>query len=66
MIGVRINGEEASVEEGTVSSFLSSNGYDASRTAVLLNGRVVPRAELGEVFLKDGDVMEIVSFVGGG
>ncbi len=66
MIGVRINGEDASVEEGTVSSFLSSNGYDASRTAVLLNGRVVRRAELGEVSLKDGDVMEIVSFVGGG
>jgi sulfur carrier protein len=66
MPAVRINGEETPFEGGTVSSCLASLGYDLSRTAVLLNGKVVPRKELGSRELEDGDVLEIVSFVGGG
>ena len=66
MPNVKINGEETSVNDGTVSSYLSSHGYDISKTAVLLNGKVVSRANLGSTDLKDGDVLEIVSFVGGG
>ena len=30
------------------------------------NGQIVPRAEFGAAVLKDGDKLEIVSFVGGG
>ncbi len=46
--------------------WLSENGYDVPRTAVLLNGRIVPRAEMESTALKNSDTMEIVSFVGGG
>lgn len=58
--------EEGDPEGKTVSIWLSENGYDVPRTAVLLNGKIVPRAEMGSVALKNSDTMEIVSFVGGG
>ena len=31
-----------------------------------VNEEIIPKAKYGEVTLKDGDVVEIVSFVGGG
>ena len=66
MASVRINGEDVTIGDVTVSSYLSSHGYDLSRTAVLLNGKVVPRSSIESTRIKDGDVLEIVSFVGGG
>ena len=64
---MRANGEEFSVEDGTVlSDWLVSRGYVLEKTAVLLNGNVVPRASLGSTVLSDTDCLEIVSFVGGG
>ena len=64
---MRANGEEFPVEDGAVlSDWLVSRGYVLERTAVLLNGNVVPRASLGSTVLSDADCLEIVSFVGGG
>lgn len=64
---MKVNGEEKNVKDGTpVSDWLISQGYDVSKSAVLLNGKVVPRGKLGTTALHDGDRMEIVSFVGGG
>ncbi len=64
---MKVNGENESIAGGmTVKEYLDGRGYDASKSAVLLNGKVVPRAEFGSVTLSDGDSMEIVSFVGGG
>ncbi|MCQ2079860.1 MAG: sulfur carrier protein ThiS [archaeon] len=62
-----VNGEEVTIADGTtVAAFLSSRGHDISRSAVLLNGKVVPRAKLESTALSNSDRMEIVSFVGGG
>ena len=64
---MRANGEEFPVEDGTVlSDGLVSRGYVLEKTAVLLNGNVVPRSSLGSTVLSDTDCLEIVSFVGGG
>ena len=64
---MRANGEEFPVEDGTVlSDWLVSRGYVLEKTAVLLNGNVVPRASLDSTVLSDTDCLEIVSFVGGG
>ena len=64
---MRANGEEFPVEDGTVlSDWLVSRGYVLEKTAVLLNGNVVPRASLNSTVLSDTDCLEIVSFVGGG
>lgn len=36
------------------------------RVAVELNSEIAPRAQWGELTIKDGDRVEIVHFVGGG
>ena len=36
------------------------------KNAVELNEEILPKAEYAETVLKDGDVLEIVNFVGGG
>ena len=45
---------------------MAAHNYRAELVAVECNGQIVPRAEFGTVVLKDGDELEIVSFVGGG
>ena len=61
------NGEEYDIKDGTVlSDWLVSQGYVLEKTAVLLNGNVVPRASLSTTKLVNTDCLEMVSFVGGG
>ena len=50
----------------TLAEFLAEHNYRAELVAVERNGQIVPRAEFGAAVLKDGDELEIVSFVGGG
>ena len=64
---MKANGEEFTVADGTVlSDWLISQGYVLEKTAVLLNGNVVPRVSLNTTELVNTDCLEIVSFVGGG
>ena len=53
-------------EEQTVADYLEENGYRMNRIAVELNGEILPKYKYSETRLKDGDSMEIVTFVGGG
>lgn len=46
--------------------FLEMEGWNAKYLALELNGEVVPRSRFAEISLTDGDVLEIVCFVGGG
>ncbi len=62
-----INGEEREVLEGlTVIALLAEIGVQKERVAVELNLDIVPKGRFGDTILKDGDRVEIVSFVGGG
>ena len=63
---VKINGEEFNIAGKTVAEYLRATNYDPKRIAVERNGDIVPKAQYGETVLKDGDSVEIVSFVGGG
>ena len=63
---VKINGEELNIAGKTVAEYLRATNYDPKRIAVERNGDIVPKAQYGEIVLKDGDSVEIVSFVGGG
>ena len=62
-----VNGERTELPDGlTVSSLLRHLGVRPERVAVERNGAVVKRARHGEETLAPGDVLEIVTFVGGG
>ena len=63
---VKINGIEKSADGMTVSEYLDTTEFDKKRIAVELNGEIVPKSKYAETVLKDGDCVEIVSFVGGG
>ncbi|MCC8121475.1 MAG: sulfur carrier protein ThiS [Oscillospiraceae bacterium] len=47
-------------------AFLTGAGYVLGRIAVARNGEIVPKAQYDRVIMEDGDVVEVVSFVGGG
>lgn len=63
---VKVNGVEADIAGKTISEYLASTNYDRTRIAVELNGSIVPKTEYDAVVLKDQDIVEVVSFVGGG
>lgn len=64
---ITINGKSIGLSENiTVSEYLKQNQYRPERIAIELNGSILPKSAYNSTILKDGDVMEIVSFVGGG
>jgi len=63
---VKINGKKFDIAGKTISEFLSTTNYDVKRIAVEKNGDIVPKAEYENTILMDGDLVEVVSFVGGG
>ncbi len=63
---VTINGESVPAAGRTLLDCLCERGYDPGRVAVERNEEIVPRAEYGQAVLQDGDVLEVVQFVGGG
>ncbi|MBQ7097464.1 MAG: sulfur carrier protein ThiS [Clostridia bacterium] len=63
---VRINGENLDAVGKSVAEYLDSAGYDLKRIAVELNGNIVPKLQYADTIFKDGDSVEVVSFVGGG
>lgn len=62
-----VNGSERTVPDGlTVRALIEHLGLTEGPVAVERNRDVVPRAEHTTTHLADGDVLEIVHFVGGG
>ena len=63
---VKVNGRELNIVGKTVSEYLATTNYDPKRIAVERNGDIVLKSQYDTTILKDGDRLEIVSFVGGG
>lgn len=63
---VKINGEKKAIAGKTVSEYLLETEYDTVYIAIERNGELVCKNQYDSTILSDGDVLEIVSFVGGG
>lgn len=64
---ITVNGKPLSIPDGEpLLSLLESRGYRIGVIAVELNGQVLSRESYGATLLRDGDRLEVVSFVGGG
>ena len=50
----------------TISEYLATTDYDPKIIAVECNEEIVPKAKYDETVIQNGDVIEVVSFVGGG
>ena len=63
---IKINGQQIDSEELSLLAYLEENGYNTKRIAVECNEMIVPKSQYANCILHSGDVVEIVSFVGGG
>lgn len=63
---VKVNGVDVDTAGQTLADYLATTDFDVKRIAVELNEEIVPKAKYAETILADGDVVEVVSFVGGG
>ncbi len=62
-----VNGEAMRLPAGaTVAALIARIGLDKRKLAVELNREIVFRSTYSMVALHDGDVLEIVHFIGGG
>jgi thiamine biosynthesis protein ThiS len=66
MINITLNGEPRQVAAGSIAALVEALGLPLAKVAVERNMEIVPRSTLGDAQLADGDVLEIVHFVGGG
>ena len=66
-VRVEVNGTPREVPDGaTLADLLRLQGLSAEQVAVEVNRDVVPRAEHAARCMREGDRIEIVTFVGGG
>jgi len=65
-IVIRINGQDEQHKECTISTLVAAKGLVASSLVVEHNGRIVKQADWHDVSLEQGDVLELLNFVGGG
>jgi thiamine biosynthesis protein ThiS len=65
-MNIRINGESRTIEQMSLHELLGTLDINPARVAVERNRDIVPKREYETTLLTDGDVIEIVQFVGGG
>ncbi|PHS40239.1 MAG: thiamine biosynthesis protein ThiS [Robiginitomaculum sp.] len=67
-ITITINGEQyADLTKGmSVSGLLAHLGLHEKKIAVERNREIVPKSGYKNIALHDGDVLEIITFIGGG
>ena len=64
---ITVNGKQIQLtSEMSVADYLEQNNYQINRIAVEMNEEILPKYSYSETMLKDGDSMEVVTFVGGG
>ncbi|PZT89273.1 MAG: thiamine biosynthesis protein ThiS, partial [Citromicrobium sp.] len=64
MISLTVNGESRRTSSATIADLVRELALDPAKVAVERNGTIAPRSELAAHPLADGDVLEIVHFVG--
>jgi sulfur carrier protein len=66
-IDITLNGKPEQLQPGmTVTQLLETKGVNPQRVAVEHNRRILSRSEFSTIQLQPGDVVEVVTFVGGG
>ena len=67
MADIIFNGKKRCVDDNTnVQTFITLSNYKTEHVVVELNEEIIPKERYEEVILKDDDVLEVLSFMGGG
>lgn len=66
-LAVTLNGETRCLAgPASIAQLLAEIGLDSRKVAVERNEAIVPRSTYHQIWLQDGDALEIVHFIGGG
>jgi sulfur carrier protein len=66
-MNIIVNGKLFVIESGvSLEQFLKGCGFDPAKTVAAINGNVIRGENCDGVVLKENDVLEVMSFVGGG
>ncbi len=64
---ITLNGQQTEIKAGmTVTELLTEKQFRIALVAVEYNGRILKKNEYDTTVLNDSDVVEVVSFMGGG
>lgn len=63
---ILINGKQENCTSGTIAELLSKMSIPADTLVVELNGSIIRQEQWPGITLKDGDMLELLNFVGGG
>ena len=64
---IQLNGKEVELESPiTLEKLVVKQGFVLTQIAVEKNGEIIPKSTYNEEIVRAGDVIEVVSFVGGG
>jgi len=64
---MKVNGKSVDMNGiTTISSLLSKLDVNEEKVVLELNKEIVPRENYWEIYLKEEDIIEVISFVGGG
>lgn len=67
MAAIIFNGKSKTVEDNmNITTFITTNNYKPAHVVVELNEEIIPKERYEETILKDNDVLEVLSFMGGG
>lgn len=65
-MNVTVNGKPQAVAGKSAADLLDELNIARERVAVVINEQVVRRANLASTVLQEGDVVEVITMVGGG
>jgi sulfur carrier protein len=64
---IKVNGKEVNnTSEIYLEELLVREGYSLDKIVVELNGEIMAKPQYKQTNIKDGDSLEVISFVGGG
>lgn len=63
---VKINGTQVNAAGLTLAQYLETANFNLKRIVVERNEEIIPKAKYDQTILCDGDVIEIITFMGGG
>lgn len=63
---ITLNGQPYTTSATDIATLLTELGLSAKQVAIEQNRQIVPRSQHGITPIKQGDVIEVVTFIGGG
>lgn len=65
-VRLRVNGEDIDFPGGSLEALLDHFGMERKAVVAEVNGAIVAQADFSTRLLAEGDIVELVRFVGGG